>query len=145
MIPSLPPVLAAEDEESDAVLLELMFQRSGIPNHLVLVHDGREAVSYLAGEGAYADRLRYPLPAFLLLDLKMPRMNGFDVLAWRSSRPELENLAVIVLSSSSDERDRRRALELGAVAPTSRAASITMPAQASTSASGRAPPGPSRW
>jgi CheY-like chemotaxis protein len=79
---SFLPVLVAEDEESDAVILRLAFQKAHVPHPLVIVHDGQEAVDYLLGKGHYADRILHPIPALILLDLKMPRMSGFDVLAW---------------------------------------------------------------
>lgn len=109
------PVLAAEDEESDALILRMAFERAGLTNPLIVVQDGQEAVDYLAGAGRYSDRQRYPLPGLLLLDLKMPRMNGFDVLGWLAGRPEFKSLPTIVLSSSPDQSDIRRAKEAGAL------------------------------
>lgn len=109
-----PLVLSAEDEESDAFILRLAFQRASIKNRLVIVCDGAEAVNYLSGNGQYADRATHPLPSLLLLDLKMPRMSGFDVLAWLAVRPEFKNLPAVVLSSSSDETDMLKARQMGA-------------------------------
>jgi CheY-like chemotaxis protein len=107
-------VLAAEDEESDAVLLQLAFGRAGLPNLLVIVRDGQEAIEYLSRWVPYADGDSDPLPSLLLLDLKMPRMTGFDVLAWLRDKPQFKDLPVVVLSSSSHESDIQRARELGA-------------------------------
>jgi CheY-like chemotaxis protein len=109
-----PLVLAAEDDEFDAFILKRVFERIATPSRLVIVSDGQEAVDYLHGEGSYADRLTYPLPALLLLDLKMPRMNGFDVLAWLSERSQFKNLPVIVLSASCHETDIQKARQMGA-------------------------------
>jgi CheY-like chemotaxis protein len=108
------PILAAEDDEGDAMLLRLAFKRAEIPHPLIVVHDGQEAIDYLFGNPPYADRTIYPQPALLLLDLKMPRLNGFDVLAWWAARPELRDLPVVVLSSSSHETDIDRARKMGA-------------------------------
>jgi len=108
------PILAAEDEESDRLILELVFQQTSLPQPLVIVRDGQEAVDYLSGTGRFVDRSTYPLPALLILDLKMPRMNGFDVLAWLAAQPQLKALPAVVLSSSSDDSDIRKARELGA-------------------------------
>ena len=108
------PILAAEDEENDRFILNLAFERAGLANPLVTVCDGQEAVDYLAGSARYADRSMHPLPALLVLDLKMPRMSGFDVLAWLSTRPELKYLPAVVLSSSSDDSDIQKARQLGA-------------------------------
>lgn len=110
----LLPVLAAEDEQTDGYLLRLAFERAGVGHPLVIVRDGVEAVDYLSGEAPYADRTVHPLPALLLLDLKMPRMTGFDVLAWLTTRSEFKDLPAIVLSSSSHESDIQKARELGA-------------------------------
>jgi len=107
-------ILAAEDEESDRMILELAFQRAKLPHALVIVRDGQEAVDYLSGQGRYSDRATHPPPALLILDLKMPRMSGFDVLTWLELRPEFKELPVVVLSSSPDESDITKARELGA-------------------------------
>ncbi len=109
-----PPILAADDEETDCVLLRMALVQAEVPNPLVVVNDGQAAVDYLSGAPPYTDRLAHPLPGLLLLDLKMPRMSGFDVLEWLARRPELSYLPVVVLSSSSDELDMRRAREMGA-------------------------------
>jgi len=108
------PVLLAEDEETDALILRMAFEKAGIARTLVVVSDGQEAVDYLCGNGPYKDRSAHPLPALLVLDLKMPRMNGFDVLAWLASRPEFKDLPAVVLSSSADSHDLARARQLGA-------------------------------
>src|SRR5688572_7974521 len=99
------PVLVAEDEQSDAHILSLAFQRAGIRRPLVFVTDGKEAVDYLCGNPPYTDRTVHPLPGLLLVDLKMPRMTGFDVLAWLASRPDFKHLPAIVFSSSSAAQD----------------------------------------
>ena len=111
---SYPPILAAEDEETDALLLEIALSATGLRNPLVLVRDGQIVLDYLCGKPPYQDRLLHPLPGLLLLDLKMPRMNGFDVMAWLLQRPEFQQLPVVVLSSSTNESDMRKATELGA-------------------------------
>jgi CheY-like chemotaxis protein len=107
-------VLAVEDEESDAMILRLAFKKAQSPHPLVVVGDGQEAVDYLIGEGRYGDRSLYPLPALILLDLKMPRMSGFDVLAWLAAHADFKNLPAVVLSSSADESDVQKARQMGA-------------------------------
>lgn len=111
---TMHPILAAEDEESDRLILELVFQKAKSPYPLVIVGDGQEAVDYLRGEGRFADRSVHPLPGLLILDLKMPRMNGFDVLGWLATQPRFRTLPAVVLSSSPDDSDIKRAKQLGA-------------------------------
>jgi CheY-like chemotaxis protein len=108
------PILAAEDEESDRMIMELAFIRARLRHPLFMVRDGQEAVDYLSGNGRYADRFCYPLPVLIVLDLKMPRMNGFDVLAWLATRKEFKELPAVVLSSSADQSDTKKARQLGA-------------------------------
>jgi len=72
-------ILLAEDRDDDVLLIRKALAGAYIPNPLYVVKDGEEAVAYLAGERGYANREEYPLPSLLLLDLKMPRMDGFDV------------------------------------------------------------------
>jgi CheY-like chemotaxis protein len=109
------PVLLAEDEEFDVVLMQRAFRRAEVRNDLIVVRDGREAVAYLEGQGKYAQRQDYPEPYLLLLDLKLPVMDGFEVLEWIQERPRWrDGLPVIVLTGSGQESDRKRALDLGA-------------------------------
>jgi len=108
------PILAAEDEASDRMILEMAFQRAKSPCPLILVRDGQEAVDYLARKSHDADHADRGLPALIVLDLKMPRMSGFDVLAWLAEQPEFKGIPAVVLSSSADETDVRKARQLGA-------------------------------
>jgi DNA-binding response OmpR family regulator len=108
------PILLAEDDEDDIFLMRRAFQMAGPRNPLMVVRDGREAIWYLNAEGIYADRQAYPWPCMLLLDLKMPLVNGFDVLIWLQKRRRPKNLLVVILTSSTHDTDIVRALELGA-------------------------------
>lgn len=110
----LAVVLLAEDEQTDAYFVEWAFKKSGIPHRLSHVLDGQEAIDYLDGQGRYADRQQHPLPRLVLLDLKMPRLDGFAVLSWIRERPAWGWLPVVVLSSSQFPADIERARELGA-------------------------------
>ncbi len=111
---NLPAVLAAEDQENDASLLRTAFERAGVRHPLLVVHDGQEAVDYLTGKPPFRDRAKYPLPVLLLLDLKMLRLNGFDVLSWLASHSDFQDLPAIVLSSSWHDQDVLKARQLGA-------------------------------
>ncbi len=108
------PILLAEDDENDVFLLKHAFRGAGITHPVQVTYDGQEAVDYLAGAGAFADRLRHPLPGLILLDLKMPLKSGLEVLQWLRGQPSLQGLPVIMLSSSSQPRDVKRAYQLGA-------------------------------
>jgi CheY-like chemotaxis protein len=107
-------ILLVEDDPSDALLVRKAAQKTlaGIP--IALATDGEEAVRYLKGEGQYSDRSAFPFPDLVLLDLKMPRMNGYEFLRWIRAQPVLKRLPVIVLTGSIQETDTRRAYEEGA-------------------------------
>lgn len=109
-----PVLLVAEDNDFDAQLLERMLERCGNKFHFHRVAHGEAAIDYLAGTGEYANRARHPLPNLLLLDLKMPRKDGFAVLQWRLERGGAVWLPAIVFSSSSLPGDIERAYRLGA-------------------------------
>jgi len=80
-------ILLVEDDSNDVFLMERAFNKARLANPLKVVRDGEEAISYLLGEGIYADRAEYPMPFMILLDLKMPRLSGFEVLEWLESQP----------------------------------------------------------
>lgn len=107
-------VLLVEDDPDDVFFLRDAFKKTGMPDALRVVRDGEEAVAYLLGLAAYADRSLHPLPALVLLDLKLPRKSGLEVLEWRRGRPELMRVPVIVLTSSQSEDDMVKAYEFGA-------------------------------
>jgi CheY-like chemotaxis protein len=106
-------LLLAEDDENDALLLERALRRAGSEFRLVHVPDGEQAVAYIAGLPPFSDRNVHPPADLLLLDLKMPRMDGFEVLRWRRTQT-VHSLPVIVFSSSTLERDILQAYVLGA-------------------------------
>ncbi len=108
------PILLAEDNEQDIVLIRRALDQLRVPNPLVITYDGYQAVDYLSGLPPYTDRIRYPLPCLLLLDVKMRLMNGLEVLAWLQSRPEFSHMPAVVLSDSSDGAQIAKARLLGA-------------------------------
>jgi CheY-like chemotaxis protein len=107
-------VLYVEDDADDFALLKMASQKCGTPFSLRHAGDGEEAISYLNGAAAFADREEYPFPDLVLLDLKMPKLDGFEVLQWIRTNPDTMNVPVVVLAGSSFRADIRRALELGA-------------------------------
>src|SRR6266403_440716 len=107
-------ILLAEDDSNDVLLIQRAFQKAGLRNILKVARDGEQAINYLSGKGIYSNREQYPLPFLLLLDLKMPGTDGFEVLEWLRSEPELKRLLVVVLTSSNLQADVDHAYELGA-------------------------------
>jgi CheY-like chemotaxis protein len=113
-MPEEAVILLVEDDPNDALLAQQFLRKAGITNQIIHLHDGEEAVQYLAGGPPFDDRLLSPLPALILLDLKMPKYCGFDVLEWIQTRPELLKIPVVILTGSIYADDRRRAHLLGA-------------------------------
>ena len=107
-------ILIVEDREDDVLLMRKSFEKAGLPNPIKIVRDGEEALAYLSGEGKYASRDEYPLPSLILLDLKLPGMDGFEVLTWIRKQQGIRGIPVVVLTSSTQLRDVNRAYELGA-------------------------------
>ena len=111
-------ILVAEDNPHDAFFLKRAFLRAGINAPMHFVDDGEQAVNYLDGNSPFADRQSFPLPNLMLLDIKMPRLDGFGVLRWVRRQPRLCRLPVMVFTSSGEPRDVDLAHELGANAYT---------------------------
>jgi CheY-like chemotaxis protein len=107
-------ILVAEDRQADIQLLQRAFVRAGLKNPVRFVRDGGEVLAYLKGEREFADRDKFPFPWLLLLDLKMPVLNGLEVLAWIRKQPAFNSLQVVVLTVSEQIRDIQKAYELGA-------------------------------
>jgi CheY-like chemotaxis protein len=108
-------ILLVEDDPNDILLTQRAFRKANLTNaSLQLVTDGDTAVAYLSGAGEYADRDRYPLPVVVLLDLKLPRRSGHEILAWLRQQPDLKRLLVVVLTSSNQRSDVNQAYDLGA-------------------------------
>lgn len=107
-------ILLAEDNDDDVLTLREALRRARLEIALQVVEDGEEAIAYLRGVGKFANRAEYPLPDLFLLDLKMPRRDGFEVLAWLRQQPSLAPLRTIVLTTSESISDVDRAYALGA-------------------------------
>lgn len=109
-----PVILIAEDNENDVLMLRRAFTHLGINAPIHIVADGEQAIAYLEGSGRYSNRAEYPLPDLLLLDLKMPRINGFEVLQWVRANFSVAPLRIVVLTTSAHIADINRAYQLGA-------------------------------
>jgi CheY-like chemotaxis protein len=107
-------VLHVDDDPNDTALLEAARRKAEIEFHLENVSDGDQAMAYLNGSGPYANRASHPWPTLILLDLKMPRATGFEILRWIRNRPDCKELSVVVLSGSELQEDIRQAYLLGA-------------------------------
>jgi CheY-like chemotaxis protein len=108
-----PTILLAEDDVDDTFMMSRACERSGIPHVLQVVTDGSMAIDYLLGKGVYADRVLYPLPDLIFMDIKMPMQNGFEVLNVIRARPDLKKIPVVMLSHSNLREDVDRAYQMG--------------------------------
>ncbi|UCD19629.1 MAG: response regulator [candidate division WOR-3 bacterium] len=104
-------ILLVEDDHNDVLLIKRAFQKVNIANPIVVLNDGEQAISYLAGREPYVGRA---LPMLVLLDLKLPRKSGHEVLEWLRQQQTLKRLPVVVLTASSESSDVNRAYDLGA-------------------------------
>ncbi len=107
-------ILLVEDNSDDVLLILRAFKKTGINDSVQVVNDGVQAIAYLAGENNYSDRARFPLPRLIVMDIKMPRMNGLEVLQWMNAHTALRATPKIILSSSKLDADVTRAYDLGA-------------------------------
>ncbi len=107
-------ILVVEDDPNDVLLIQRAFKKANILNPLKTVSNGDEAVAYLGGEGEYAGVEESPSPVLVLLDLKLPRRSGLEVLAWIRAQERLRRLPVVVLTSSRETSDINKAYDLGA-------------------------------
>ncbi|HWQ90290.1 MAG TPA: response regulator [Clostridia bacterium] len=108
-------VLLVEDDLNDIFLVKRAFKLAQIKNPLQVATDGQEAILYLRGDGKYGDRETYPLPKLMVMDIKMPRKTGFEVLEWvKGDDRNLRRIPVVIVSSSDNPADINRAYELGA-------------------------------
>lgn len=107
------PILLVEDDYNDVLLIKRAFRKAKIEPIMSIVSDGDEAVAYLNREGKYADIQNYPTPMLVLLDLKLPRRSGLEVLHWIRQQPKLKRLLVVVLTSSQENSDLGKAYDLG--------------------------------
>jgi CheY-like chemotaxis protein len=113
MDPSTHTILVVEDNQNDIQLLKRAFKKAEITNPLQFLTDGDSAVAYLSGDGSYGDRVRFPLPALILLDLKLPRRSGHEVLGWLREQDQIRRIPVVVLTSSKQPDDVQKAYDIG--------------------------------
>ena len=109
---NLKPILLVEDSPKDLELTLAALAKSQLANEVIVARDGAEALDYLYGRGTYAGRVNGN-PDVVLLDLKLPKVDGLEVLEKLKSDPEMRNTPVVMLTSSREERDVVRSYELG--------------------------------
>ncbi len=107
-------ILLVEDNEMDVELTLDAFREGRLSNAITVARDGQEALDYVLGQGAYTDRRVHPLPNLILLDLKMPKIDGHEVLRRIKSTPEIKRIPVVILTSSKEEGDRALGYDNGA-------------------------------
>lgn len=107
-------ILLVEDDANDVFFMKRAMKLAGMLNPLHVASDGRQAIHYLDGMGPYSDRVLHPLPAMVLLDLKLPHVMGLDVLKWIREQPQLNTVIVLVFTSSKLPPDVNKAYSLGA-------------------------------
>jgi len=107
-------ILVAEDNEDDCVILCHAFEAAHLPFYLQFVTNGLRVMDYLEGKGPFSNRDQFPLPVMVMLDLRMPVMDGFEVLKWIRHVPSLSHLPVVVFAASDLESDKERSRRLGA-------------------------------
>ena len=106
-------LLIVEDSEDDVFFLRRALKSVGISGSVHVANDGQEAIDYMAGKGKFADRHKYPLPSLILLDLKLPKVDGLEVLGAVKGDPRTRAIPVVMLTSSREESDLVRSYELG--------------------------------
>ncbi len=114
MLSPAATLLLVEDDVNDVFLMRRALKQAQIPNPLQVACDGQEAIHYLSGAGKFSDRIQFPIPGLVFLDLKLPYKSGFEVLAWIRSQAHLDLTLVVALTSSSEERDIAQCYRLGA-------------------------------
>jgi CheY-like chemotaxis protein len=110
----LQDIMLVDDSHDDAMLIRRSLTMAGLQNRIFHIHNSRDAIDYLSGKGKYADRRQCPLPDILLLDLKMPEVNGFELLKWARSQPHLSRLIIVVITRTDDPRLIQMCYQLGA-------------------------------
>lgn len=108
------PILIAEDDENDIVILEHALRQVGFANPVHVCRDGAEVLAYFCGQGPFADRAKFPFPRILITDLKMPKVDGMQILKWLHEHPECNVIPRIVLTASRLASDIQQAYKLGA-------------------------------
>jgi CheY-like chemotaxis protein len=107
-------ILFVDDDPNDMLLVQRALKKAGLSYPLIHRRDGEEAIDYLSGKPPYSDRTKHPLPTLILLDIKMPKLSGFDVLSWMQRQPSLAKIPVVIFTASARDEDQSQAQQLGA-------------------------------
>ena len=106
-------ILLVDDDEVDILMFRRAFAKAGLAYPLVVARRGQDAIDYLAGAGEFGDRSKHPLPSYVLLDLKLPRVSGLDILTWMRRTDAVKNIPVSILSGSAQGDDIERSMAMG--------------------------------
>jgi CheY-like chemotaxis protein len=107
-------ILLVEDSDDDVFLIARAFKNVGLISPVVRASHGQEAIDYLSGQGRYSDRVKFPFPALVLLDVKLPFVSGLEVLAWIREQSAFVGLPTIMFTTSNQDSDVKRAYAAGA-------------------------------
>jgi CheY-like chemotaxis protein len=107
-------ILLAEDDPNDAEIFEIAIKRSGLATRLMVARDGQEAIDYLSGNEPFKDRGKFPFPNLLIMDIRMPHVDGFHLLVWMRTHPQCCVIPTLIFSASDQPEDVRKAYQLGA-------------------------------
>lgn len=107
-------ILLVEDDPDDIFIFKRALRAANIVNPVIVLTSGQDTIDYLSHTGKYADPVDFPAPFLIFLDLKLPYVDGFEVLSWIRKQPDLQSVVVVVLSGSDESRDHQRAYALGA-------------------------------
>ena len=107
-------ILLAEDDPDDAEIFQLAIKRSGLATRVMVTHDGQETIDYLSGNDPFHDRTKFPFPNLLIMDIRMPNVDGFHLLTWLRTHPQCSVVPTLIFSASDQPNDVRKAYQLGA-------------------------------
>lgn len=106
-------ILLVEDDPNDVILVKRAMKKAEVKSKIKVVKDGEQAMDYLGGGAKYENRKEYPIPDMILLDLKLPKKSGLELLEWVDNQPKIRRIPIVILTSSRENEDVNKAYDLG--------------------------------